>query len=186
MIRSRNSWYVGAVTAWSCFSATTSASGQALGPDARPFSKCERIPNASRLDALRRPGIVAVQCRITRGLRFAILMDETVSWPMIKDGARGWASLEDPVAAKVWFPNISPLRIRFSRDVFLTIAGDGSKPSAVVYSAVASRTDVQENVEAFVAVRISPPCVLGVSRQAEEAVRLARDRNGVCISPVRR
>lgn len=182
----RRAWLAIGLAAWSCLSAAVSARGQTLGPEARRFASCERVADASSLDDLHRAGIGAVICAIAPNLRFAILSDDTVSWPQIKDGSGPWVSLEDPVAAKVWFPNTSPLRVRFDQDSFVIVRNAESEPLAVVYSATASRTDVAGNIEARVIVRVRSPCLLGVTLDHAAALRTAQDRNSSCISPVSR
>ena len=113
-----------------CFAASATASGQALGPDARPFAGCERISDARRLDLLHRSGIAAVRCRVAPTVHLAILVDDTVSWPMIRNRNNPWVSLEDPVAAKVWLPNTSPLQVRLDRDAYVAI-GPANAPRAI-------------------------------------------------------
>jgi hypothetical protein len=167
--------------AWS-----TPVPAQTLGPGARPFSACVRIPDATRLDALRRPGIDAVRCRIGLNLQFAVLSDETVSWPVII-GAGALVSLEDPFAKRTWFPNASPVRIRPGRERFLTVRGADGAPLAIVYSAFASRTDGPGVIDAYVALRLRPrSCLLGVTRDAAAALRLARGASAPCIPPFER
>jgi hypothetical protein len=149
-----------------------------------PFSACARVPNATRLDVLRRPGIGAVLCRIGPGLQFAVLSDETVSWPVILGGGGSAVSLEDPVAKRAWFPNASPVRIRPGRERFLAMLGADRLPAALVYSGFVSRTDGPGSVNVFVALRLRPqPCLLGVTRDPSAALRLARDASASCILP---
>ena len=163
----------------------TPALAQPLGPGARPFSACARLPSAKRLDLMRRPEISAVLCRIGSGLRLAVLSDETVSWPVILGGKPSAVSLEDPLAKRAWFPNTSPVRIRPGRERFLTVQGADGSPSALVYSAFVSRTDGAGLMNVFVALRLrqGPPCLLGVTGDPLAAIELARDASASCISP---
>jgi hypothetical protein len=157
---------------------------QPLGPGARPFSSCQRIPNAVRLDALRRPGIGAVLCRIGPELRFAVLSDDTVSWPVILGGGGSAVSLEDPLAKRAWLPNATPVRMRPGRERFRVVPGAGGAAVALVYSGFVSRTDGPGSVNVFVALRLRPQaCLLGVTRDSAAALRLTRDASAPCISP---
>ena len=163
---------------------TAPAVAQRLEPDARPFSACARVPDATRLDVLRRPGIGAVLCRIGPGLEFAILSYDSVSWPLILRSGRPAVSLEDPVAKRAWFPNASPVRIRPGRERFVVMPGVDGTPAALVYSGFTSRTDGPGSANVFVALRLRPqPCLLGITRDPAAALRLARDARASCISP---
>ena len=163
---------------------TASALAQSLGPGARSFSACARVPDATRLDILRRPGVDAVLCPIAPGLQVAVLSDETVSWPVILGGRGSAVSLEDPVAKRAWFSNTSPVRIRPGRERFLAVPGADGIPAALVYSGFVSRTDGPGSANVFVALRLRPqPCLLGVTRTPAAALRLARDASASCISP---
>jgi hypothetical protein len=158
--------------------------GQPLGPGARPFSACARIANAMRLDTLRRPGIGAVRCRIGPGLTLAVLSDDTTSWPVIVGSGRSSVSLEDPLAKRAWFPNTSPVRVRPAGERFLTFRGRAGAPTTLVYSGFVDRIDGSGTRDVFVALRIRPqPCLLGVSSDPGEAIRLAQDANARCIPP---
>ena len=162
------------------------ADAEDLGAGAQRFATCSRIPDATRLDALRRSGVEAIRCAIGPNIHFAILSDDTVSWPVIFDGKRGPASLEDPIAAKAWLPNTSAVRVRYDRDGFLPVRRSKAGPRALVYSAFVSRTDADRNIDLFVALHIRPrPCLVGVVGSPREALRLARDAKASCIAPVR-
>jgi hypothetical protein len=139
MARLRRHWQAIGVAAWACACAATAASAQALGPEARRFAKCERIPDARRLDAKQPAGVAAVNCAIAPGLRLAILLDETVSWPIARKGDRPWVSLKNPLAAKAWFPNTSPVRVRFDKDMYALVRGadTGRAPSSTRGSSAA-------------------------------------------------
>jgi hypothetical protein len=172
MARLRRHWQAIGVAAWACACAATAASAQALGPEARRFAKCERIPDARRLDAKQPAGVAAVNCAIAPGLRLAILLDETVSWPIARKGDQAW------------FPNTSPVRVRFDKDMYALVRG-ADRSSAVVYSGVVSRTDAEGNLPAFVAIRVAPsPCALAVTLDRAAALRTARDAKGPCLPPV--
>jgi len=121
---------------------------------------------------------------IAPDVRFTILSDETVSWPVIQDRQRPAVSLEDPVAAKPWFPNTSPLRVRFMSDRLVAVRDSRGASRAVVYSGFVSRTDAPGNFDVYVAVQIRRPCLLGVRRDVREALRLARDERSACIRPL--
>jgi hypothetical protein len=92
-----------ALLLWACATGAVPAAAQHLGLGARPLSACSRISDASRLDALRRPGISAIRCRLGPNVQFAILSDDTVSWPVIILGTGQPVSLEDPLAKRAWF-----------------------------------------------------------------------------------
>jgi hypothetical protein len=185
MQRGLRFWQMAGLAAWSCCCTAAIASGQTLGPAASPFASCERIADARRLDDLQRDGVAAIICTIAPELQFAVLFDDIMSWPNIKDGSQPWVSLRDPVATRIWLPNFSPLMVRFDQDSFLVVRTAGGQLRAV-YSAGASRTDAPGNINALVAVQIRPPCLLGVTRDAEEALRLAREPSSPCIPPWRR
>jgi hypothetical protein len=179
-------WPAGALLGAICLRSVAVAGAEDLGPGARRFSTCAQIPNATRLDALRRAGIEGVRCAIGPNMHFAILSDDTVSWPVIFDGKRGPASLEDPIAAKAWLPDTSPVRVRYGRDGFLRVRASNAGPRALVYSAFASRTDADDSIDLFVALRLRPrPCLIGVVTSSAEARRMARDVNAGCIAAVR-
>lgn len=184
MVRLHRLWQAIGVAAWACACAATAASGQALGPDARRFAKCERIADARRLDAKQPAGVAAVNCAIAPGLRLGLLLDETVSWPTVRKGGQPWVSLKNPLAAKAWFPNTSPVRVRFDKDTYVLVRNaDGW--SAVVYSGVVNRTDAEGNMPAFVAIRVAPtPCALAVTLDRAAALRAAAAAKGPCIPPV--
>ena len=156
----------------------------------RPFRDCAAIRDARRLDIpLRRPGVTARRCDLAPGGAgwFAVLSDDTVSWPVLRDGPRAPAvSLEDPVARRQWFDDASPLRVSVARGDSLVVLRDAAGvPRAAYYSAYTDRTDAPGHLPAFVAVRIRPrPCLLGVVRAAEEARRLATDEASACLPPV--
>jgi hypothetical protein len=183
--RIRRSVLVAALLGPSCVAGAALATAEQLGPGARPLSACSRSADASRLDALRRPGIGAVRCRLGRNLQFAILSDDTVSWPVIIGGRAPPVSLEDPLAKRAWFPNTSPVRVRPARDRFLLIRNRANDPTALVYSAFASRADGPGTVNLFVSLRLRPqPCLLGVVRAPGPAIRVAREPNAPCVPPI--
>jgi hypothetical protein len=101
-----------------CAGGAVPVAARQLGPGTRPFSACNRIQDANKLDALRRPGIGAIRCRVGPNLQFAILSDDTVSWPVIIVDRGPSVSLEDPLAKRAWFPNTSSVRVRPERDPF--------------------------------------------------------------------
>jgi hypothetical protein len=147
-----------------CAGGAVPAAARQLGPGTRPFSACNRIQDANKLDALRRPGIGAIRCRVGPNLQFAILSDDTVSWPVIIVDRGPSVSLEDPLAKRAWFPNTSSVRVRPERDLFLPIRKRADAVTALVYSAFASRTDGPGSVNLFVSLRIRPTfCLLGVT-----------------------
>jgi hypothetical protein len=157
-----------------------------LGAGAQRFATCDLIPNATRLDVLRRAGVEAIRCAIGPNMHLAILSDDTVSWPVIFDGKQAPASLEDPIAAKAWLPNTSAVRVRYDRDGFLLVRRSKAGLQAFVYSAFVSHTDADRNIDLFVALHIRPrPCLVGIVDSPGEALRLARDAKASCIAPVR-
>jgi hypothetical protein len=162
--------------------------GDARAGPPRPLRSCAAIRDARGLDVpLHRPGITARRCDIAKGVWFAVLSDDTASWPVVRDGPRAPpVSLEDPVARRQWFPDASPPRVSAAGgDALVVLRGARGGPEAAYYSAHADRTDAPGRVPAFVAVRIRPwPCLLGVARDAAEAHRLAADRAGACVPPV--
>ena len=172
-----------------CFAAVPAALAGGLEADPpRRFAECGAIRDARRLDIpLHRPGIAARRCAIAPGAWFAVLSDDTASWPVVRDGPRApVVSLEDPVARRQWFADASPLRVSAARGDALVVLRDARRaPKAAYYSAAADRTDAPGRIPAFVAVRIRPrPCLLGVVRDAGEARRLAADEASACVPPV--
>lgn len=101
--------------------AAAPAAAQALGTQAQRFAGCTSMRDARALDALKRAGIAARVCTIAPGLRLAILADDTVSWPQLQRGDAPWQSLEDTIAAKAWFAETAPLRVRFDTDTYLSL-----------------------------------------------------------------
>lgn len=172
-----------------CFVAVPEArAGELKADPPRRFAECAAIRDARRLDIpLHRPGMAARRCAIAPGVWFAVLSDDTASWPVVRDGPRApVASLEDPVARRQWFADASPLRVSAARGDALVVLRDARRaPRAAYYSAAADRADAPGRIPAFVAVRIRPrPCLLGVARDAGEARRLAADEAGACVPPV--
>ncbi len=188
----RRSYGLGAAAVVACAFAAATPAARAGGLEAGPplrFADCAAIRDARRLDIpLRRPGITARRCAVAPGVWFAVLSDDTASWPVVRDGPRtAPVSLEDPVARRQWFADASPPRVSAARGDALVVlrGGTGRAPKAAYYSASADRTDAPGRIPAFVAVRIRPrPCLLGVVRDAEEARRLAADEASACVPPV--
>jgi hypothetical protein len=177
---------VGCLAAWSLWAAGA-AFAQSAGPDARPFSRCERVADARALDAKLPEGVAGVSCTIAPNVRFAVLDDDAVSWPMVKQGARPWVSLKNPAAAntRAWVPKTSPPRVRPKQDTFVVLGKSRRTPDAIVYSAGTSRTDAPGNMTTYVAVRLGPsPCLLGFTRERTAALRLARNGGTPCVAPV--
>jgi hypothetical protein len=184
----RSGFRAAAVGACLVAAAASAAHADKLRSDPpRRLSGCAAIADARRLDVpLRRPGITARRCAIAPGAWFAVLSDDTVSWPVVRDGPRPSVSLEDPVARRQWFADASPLRVSAARGDALVVLRDARRtPRAAYYSAAVDRTDAPGRVPAFVVVRIRPrPCLLGVVGDVEEARRLAADEASACVRPV--
>ncbi|MBD0274054.1 MAG: hypothetical protein ICV73_19265 [Acetobacteraceae bacterium] len=188
MRRARIAASVAAIVAC-CSTALPAASAGDLKADPpRRFASCGALRDARRLDIpLHRPGIAARRCAIAPGAWFAVLSDDSASWPVVRDGPRAPAvSLEDPVARRQWFADASPLRVSTARNDALVVLRDARRaPQSAYYSAAADRADAPGRIPAFVAVRIRPrPCILGVVRDAGEARRLAADEASACVPPV--
>lgn len=180
---------LGAAALVACALAAAPVAGTGgLKPDApRRLAGCAAVHDARGLDVpLRRPGITARRCAIAPGAWFAVLSDDTVSWPVVRNRRRPPVSLEDPVARRLWIADASPLRVSPARDALVVLRGGTRREArAAYYSAAADRTDAPGRVAAFVVVRVRPrPCLLGVVRDAEEARRLAADEAGDCVPPV--
>jgi hypothetical protein len=178
---------VGCLAAWSLWAAGT-ALAQSAGTEARPFSRCERVADARKLDAKLPEGVGGVTCTIAPDVRFAVLDDDAVSWPMIKQGAQPWADLKNPAAAdtRAWLPKTSPPRVRPKQDTFVVLGKSKRRPDAIVYSAGTSRTDAPGNMTTYVAIRLGPqPCLLGFTRERTAALRMARNGRAPCVAPVK-
>jgi hypothetical protein len=140
------------------------------------------------LGAEQRKDVQAVSCVIAPSMRFAVVADDAVSWPLVRTGGGPWVSLKNPVAAdtRAWLPNTSPPRVRFDRDSFLVVRGPGGRPKAVVYSAGTSRTDAPGSLTTFAAIRVGPkPCLLRFARDLAAALRAARDGKTPCVPAVK-
>jgi hypothetical protein len=121
-------------------------------------------------------------------VRFAVLDDDAVSWPMVKQGAQPWTSLKNPAAAdtRAWVPKTSPPRVRPKQDTYVVLGNSRRTPEAIVYSAGTSRTDAPGNMTTYVAIRLGPqPCLLGFTRERTAALRMARSGSTPCVAPVK-
>lgn len=159
------------------------AAGEYKPDPAVPLASCAAV--GAEADPDGRDGIAGRACAVAPGLAVAVLSHDAASWPVVSDRPRGRTSLEDPIARRVWFPDTSPPRVRYTRDGLVVLRDARGGPVTAYYTGFVSRTDAPGNVDVFVAIRLRPePCALAVASTEAEARRVASRDDGPCLAPV--